>query len=89
LLAHHCGVQVVHRGGDIVGVAVAGAEDDGLLVRATVLVGVHDLREQVQAHGVHSVGQEQFGLELLLLVQVGDLGGGDGAGRCWRRAGCG
>ena len=59
------GVEVVHAGGHVVGVAVAGAEDDGLLLGAA---GLQEVVEQVLAHGQDAVGQQDAVFVLGLLV---------------------
>ena len=61
--------------GHIVGVAVAGAEDDGLLLGAA---GIQEILEQVPAHGQDAVGQEDAVFVLGSLIEVFNLFGGDG-----------
>jgi hypothetical protein len=58
LLGAPLGVQVVHHRRYVVGVPVAGAEDDGLLLRAA---GVAQVLEQVAAHRFHAVGKHNLG----------------------------
>ena len=57
--------------GHIVGVAVTGAEDDGLLFGASCL---QQVVEQVLAHGQYAIRKQDTVLELVSLVKVVDLG---------------
>ena len=74
------GEEVVHLGGDEVGVPVGGTEDDGLLAHAQRRavggavnhIGEH-LLEEVAAHGLDSVGEDDLLLEVVGVVAVGDL----------------
>ena len=64
------GVEVVQTDGHIVGVAVAGAEDDGLLLGTA---GLQEVFEQVPAHGQDAVGQEDAVFVLGFLIEVFNL----------------
>jgi hypothetical protein len=65
------GVEVVHLAGDVVGVAIADAEDDRLLLGTA---GVQEVVEEIPAHGEDAIGQEDIvfvagsGVVLLYLV---------------------
>lgn len=55
LLGAPVGVEVVHLRRDVVRMAVAGAKDDRLLLGAA---GLQEIGEQITAHGLHPVGQQ-------------------------------
>ena len=56
---------------------VAGAEDDGLLEWAALRIAGEELGEQVVAHRVDPIRQEQTSLEVGLLVHSGDFCGAE------------
>ena len=75
VLAAPGGVQVVHRGRHVVGVPVARAEDDRLLLRPA---GREQMREQVLAHRDDPIGEQDAVLKGGALVQGAQLAGRHG-----------